>query len=122
MAGTKLATPQNVSIDGTVLSWDEVENATSYDIYADGTLIGNTDGGAVVVDTFYYQDVAYEFASGMTWEEYVNSSYNSAGFIISGNHIAETFLYTGLVHLDYRSVLKTETIVSNARYYNTNSQ
>lgn len=40
-----LATPQNVSIDGTTLSWDEVENATSYDIYADGTLIGNTEGG-----------------------------------------------------------------------------
>lgn len=41
-----LATPQNVSIDGTMLSWDEVENATSYDIYADGALIGNTDGGS----------------------------------------------------------------------------
>lgn len=40
----KLATPENLSIDGTVLSWDEVENATSYDIYADGTLIGNTIG------------------------------------------------------------------------------
>lgn len=40
-----LAQPANVAIDGTTLSWDEVENATSYDIYADGTLIGNTDGG-----------------------------------------------------------------------------
>ena len=44
----QLATPQNVSIDGTTLSWDEVENATSYDIYADGTLLGNTDGGVVL--------------------------------------------------------------------------
>lgn len=43
----QLATPQNVAINGTTLSWDAVENATSYDIYADGTLIGNTDGGAV---------------------------------------------------------------------------
>ena len=42
----QLATPQNVTVDGTTLSWDAVENATSYDIYADGTLIGNTDGGA----------------------------------------------------------------------------
>ena len=42
----QLATPQNVAINGTTLSWDAVENATSYDIYADGTLIGNTDGGA----------------------------------------------------------------------------
>lgn len=40
----QLATPQNVAVDGTTLSWDAVENATSYDIYADGTLIGNTTG------------------------------------------------------------------------------
>lgn len=39
----QLATPQNVAVNGTTLSWDAVENATSYDIYADGTLIGNTD-------------------------------------------------------------------------------
>ena len=42
----QLAAPQNVAINGTTVSWDAVENATSYDIYADGTLIGNTDGGA----------------------------------------------------------------------------
>nr|DAW66812.1 MAG TPA: hypothetical protein [Caudoviricetes sp.] len=43
----QLATPQNVAVEGTTLSWDAVENATSYDIYADGTLIGNTDGGSI---------------------------------------------------------------------------
>ena len=43
----QLATPQNVSASGTTVSWDEVANAESYDIYADGALIGNTDGGAV---------------------------------------------------------------------------
>ena len=31
----KLDTPQNLSINGDILSWDPVENATSYDIYAD---------------------------------------------------------------------------------------
>ena len=31
----KLDTPQNLSIDGDILSWDPVENATSYDIYVD---------------------------------------------------------------------------------------
>lgn len=41
----QLAAPTNVSVSGTTVSWNEVENATSYDIYADGTLIGNTDGG-----------------------------------------------------------------------------
>ena len=34
----KLETPQNVSLDGTVLSWDSVPGATAYNIYADNTL------------------------------------------------------------------------------------
>ena len=38
---SKLATPQNVIVDGTTVSWDAVENATSYDIYADGVLYGS---------------------------------------------------------------------------------
>lgn len=31
----KLDTPQKLSINGDILSWDPVENATSYDIYVD---------------------------------------------------------------------------------------
>ena len=34
----KLETPQNVSLDGTVLSWDSVPGATAYNIYADNAL------------------------------------------------------------------------------------
>lgn len=40
---TQLATPQNVSADGTVVSWDEVENATSYEVLADGSEIGTVE-------------------------------------------------------------------------------
>lgn len=36
----QLATPQNVTADGTTVSWDEVENATSYEIFVDGTSLG----------------------------------------------------------------------------------
>ena len=39
----KLSTPQNVTADGTTVSWDEVENATSYEIFANGVSIG--EGG-----------------------------------------------------------------------------
>ena len=35
----KLATPQNVTANGTTVSWDAVENATSYDVYADNTVL-----------------------------------------------------------------------------------
>ncbi len=36
----KLATPQNVTVDGTTAAWDEVANATSYELFVDGTSIG----------------------------------------------------------------------------------
>ena len=35
----KLATPQNVTANGTTVSWDAVRNATSYDVYADDTTL-----------------------------------------------------------------------------------
>ena len=35
----KLATPQNVTANGTTVSWGPVENATSYDVYADDTTL-----------------------------------------------------------------------------------
>ena len=34
----KLETPRNVSLDGTVLSWDSVPGATAYNIYTDNAL------------------------------------------------------------------------------------
>lgn len=43
----RLATPANVSADGTTVSWDEVENATSYAVLADGSEIGTVEGGVV---------------------------------------------------------------------------
>ena len=39
-ADVQLSTPQNVTIENTTLSWDAVENATSYDVLSDGTSIG----------------------------------------------------------------------------------
>ena len=36
----QLITPQNVTADNTIVSWDEVENATSYEIFANGVSIG----------------------------------------------------------------------------------
>lgn len=43
---TQLATPQNVSANGKTVSWDAVENATSYAVLADGNEIGIVEGAA----------------------------------------------------------------------------
>lgn len=37
----KLATPQNVSVEGTTLSFDEVENAEEYEVFVDNASIGS---------------------------------------------------------------------------------
>lgn len=39
---TQLATPQNVTADGTNVSWDEVENATSYEVIEGGNNVLGT--------------------------------------------------------------------------------
>ena len=43
---TQLATPQNVTADGTTVSWDAVENAPSYEVLADGSEIGTVEAAA----------------------------------------------------------------------------
>ena len=40
---TQLATPQNVTASGTVVSFDPVQNATSYAVLANGSEIGSVD-------------------------------------------------------------------------------
>ena len=52
----QLATPQNVTANGTTVSWDEVENATSYEILADGVSIGTVQNGTGYTVTLICQN------------------------------------------------------------------
>lgn len=47
---TQLATPQNIAVSNTTLTFDPVENATSYEVFVDGVSIGT-----------------YEISTGETW-------------------------------------------------------
>ena len=53
---TQLSTPQNVTADGTVVSWDEVENATSYEVLADGASIGTVENEDALAGTWVFND------------------------------------------------------------------
>lgn len=80
----QLATPQNVTADGTNVSWDEVENATSYEVLADGTSIGTVQNGYKV--TFKFNaggytspepcrgHVYYSLDNGTTWIDVLESN------------------------------------------------
>ena len=50
----QLATPQNVTASGTTVSWDAVENATSYAVLADGSEIGTVE--VEIVSNFTLSD------------------------------------------------------------------
>ena len=39
-SGPQLDTPTNLAVDGTTVEFDEVTNAESYEIFADGVTIG----------------------------------------------------------------------------------
>lgn len=56
---TQLATPQNVSVENTTLSFDEVENAEEYEVFVDNTSIGS-----------------YQVSKGETW--LLNDNLNTA--------------------------------------------
>lgn len=92
----QLATPQNVSADGTTVSWDEVENATSYAVLADGSEIGTVEGAVTNLISFTIAGTSYQAEEGMTWRQWVESSYNTDGFIIKESAMEPTIYKDGL--------------------------
>lgn len=69
----QLATPTNLTVDGTTVSWDAVENATNYDIYVDGELYENTTGGAVSSHTLTIDD-QYSYGDKVTVNDNIITS------------------------------------------------
>ena len=60
----QLATPQNVSASGTTVSWGAVENATSYEVFADGTSIATT------------ANVSYNLTNSAGWTSLSDGNHN----------------------------------------------
>lgn len=89
----QLATPTNVAISGTTVSWDAVENAESYDIYVDNTLYENTTGGVISGETW----VLNETLSGTLNKTTINFTSNSQSFtgLDYKNFSADYYLASG---------------------------
>ena len=97
-----LATPQNVTADGTTVSWDEVENATNYEIFADGTSIGTVEGA--VTDASYIVTI-----DDVTNDEYdyIQISVTCNGEqISSGDSVAKN----AQIHITYSADFASVTI------------
>lgn len=85
----QLATPANVSADGTTVSWDEVENATSYEVKADGESIGTVEqqivGYNVSVSNVSQHSMRAAFNVGFGYDDGNNISYVGFPKYISSN-------------------------------------
>ena len=78
-------------------------NVNTGETYSNVTLISFTISGT-----------SYQAESGMTWAQWVASSYNTGGFTVSGNMVA----FTSGDHVSYEltPVSTTDTIISNRAY------
>lgn len=78
----QLATPQNVTADGTVVSWDEVENATSYEVIEGGNNVLGTVTNGYTVSGFYRtrgsDTCFYSLDNGSTWISFRTLTFDSS--------------------------------------------
>jgi hypothetical protein len=67
---------------------------------------------------FIVNGITYEAENGMTWEDWVNSEYNTGTFSIGGNYIyGATFTHTIVYNrATYQDVNKNDTIISGGTY------
>lgn len=113
----QLATPANVSADGTTVSWDEVENATSYEVIEGGNkVLGTVDetptpsGHSVTVTgNLEYTGIEVYDTKGGTLLYKFNSSDTSHTF----TGITSLFIDAGVAARAITSVTTTAGITSN---------
>ena len=106
---SQLSTPANISADGTTVSWDEVENATSYEILADGTSIGEVEN-------------VTEDALAGTWVfnetlELGNDAYYSLSFSSGDKEFYSIGITSGMGYLDFSTDSASYTVYNGEWQY-----
>lgn len=116
----KLDTPQNLSISGDILTFDEVDHAEEYEVYANGISIGTYTPGAVtypakgdliMLDGKQYRVLKINGAIAEVLAMYVTTvpkQFDTAG---SSNVYVNSFLDTNLKYDFYKSL---STAIQNA--------
>ena len=74
--------------------------------------LSQSSGGGVI--TFFVGWEEYHADKGMTWEQFIYSSYNPARFIIDGEYVYNS--NWALIYEDNTHVLRTSIIIPNKIY------
>lgn len=106
----QLATPQNVTADGTVVSWDEVENATSYAVLADGSEIGTVENVTqdALAGTWVFKDTLGFDDLGISQEDTIEFRFN----FISDNSEMKTLIVNSGLTPEAKTVYEVIYVVS----------
>lgn len=113
--GEKIAAGTNTTLQlaGKISEKADLTNATQV---ASMVLTVEKD---VTLISFYIRDTSYQAERGMTWAEWVNSSYNISGLVLYYNNIV-TKSYDSIVSTandSYYAVLGTDIINADLHYY-----
>ena len=93
-----------------------VAKGTGYRDSAKSTSMTVTKGGATLI-SFTIDGTSYQAEQGMTWAQWVDSSYNTGGdFISLNNQIFASITGFGVSYNGY-PVIPSEIIIANREYY-----
>ena len=96
----------NEPTDKPAVSYCEQENEVHY-----------AAAGSVTLITFTIASISYQAEEGMTWGEWVNSSYNTGGYIISDIYVTDSNHFTIYDVESSTYQHSTDLIVNNSNYY-----
>jgi len=113
----------NVFYTGSEEDWNEIDISNTDD--SNAVLINATKEFEYDINLansvkFMIDEVEYTALNGMTWEEWVNSEFNTKGFTSNGANITETVadetMYVAVNEEDGMRVLSTDIINANHHY------
>lgn len=113
-----LSTPAISLVSGTTIQIDTIDdNATTIEVFADGLSIGEVANQTGVTKiSFSIEESNYQAKEGMTWGQWVASSYNTADFVIANtNQIQDSSTGKYVTVADVR-VTTDEAIIANKSY------
>lgn len=111
-----LSTPTISLVSDTTIQIDTIDdNATTIEVFADGLSIGEVTKEATPLINFSIEGGNYSAEEGMTWGEWVASSYNTANFVIANTNQIQSSTGKYVAVADVR-VTTDEAIIANKSY------
>lgn len=115
----------HIDITDDILNvYDEEGLATSYDILVDGVVMDTVEVSKINLISFTISGDEYQAEEGMAWDEWVESSYNTDGFVLAGTYVSfgsNSYNWVSTEGTSSTMVDYHETITSGFAYVQYNS-